>query len=568
MHLIDGIPTPQTEKMNRSLKLVLLILFVFCKGVFATAEADFYGSPYELVSVEIRDVSRNLLHKTEPLPNHYYVRFPLSESIPENFEITFQLKSITGAPLSDPPVISLYLPATYRLFWDNQLIGFNGRFDEDKSERTLGNSYRSFTLPIPTNPNQTHTLRIEGVHTLGPDNEHAFITTLQTITERLATARNTALTYALYFAFGLFGIYLITFYLANHSRIHFLLLGLTCITFGLYAVNKLAYYQLNVPYPYLDWIGYIARAIFISLSLLIPATSLYILGYRKKRIYLLAGIPLLVNSLNLLELIPAAAYLSCTIALVSLLQKRRHALPALVVSLILLSSYVIPYFAQRQAIGFGLLAFFLFVSIINLQRRETKERALAQIRNTRLQLELLKSKIEPHFVLNSLTSAIEWIETNPRQGVKLIQALAHEFEILSNISDKSEIPMATEIESCETYLQIMGYRKKASYHLDLKDVDLSSTLPPAVIRNLLENAISHNAYSRNEITFTLTQSNENNRRHLRFQSPIANCDDLSEHPEDGTGVRYIKARLAETYPAWSFSHGPKNGVWETEIIVP
>lgn len=556
---------------NLSSSLAILVFCIVFSSSLSAAD-DFAGSPYQIRSYTISSVSSASLQLNETSPliatNPYYLHLPYDD-LTQSFQISFSISTLTGGPISDPPVISLYLPATYRIFWDDELIGYNGRFDQNGQEIQSGNSYRSFSLPRPTSQGSLHVLRIEGYHTLGNLNGHALIAVLQTISERLDTERANALTYALYIGFVLFGIYLLTYFYLDRSRIQFLLLGLTCITFGMYAVNKLLYYQLNVPYPYLDIIGLISRTIFISLSLLAPVTLLYILGFRRRLVFLFCLLPFAASSLLPdLEIIAATAFVLTAISLIALLQRRKHSTLALIVSLILLANYQIPYFAQRQAIGFGILAVYLLVSIINLQRRESKNRHQAQIRNTRLQLELLKSKIEPHFVLNSLTSAIEWIETNPRQGVKLIQALASEFELLSNISDKTEIPLTTEIESCRAYLSIMGFRKKACYQLELDSLDLDCSLPPSVIRNLLENAISHNDYGQAPVTFTLSQSHESGRRKFRFSAPLKTPEPPPSAPTDGTGIRYIKARLAESYATWSFTHGPKQGFWETEILVP
>ena len=52
-------------------------------------------------------------------------------------------------------------------------------------------------------------------------------------------------------------------------------------------------------------------------------------------------------------------------------------------------------------------------------RKENAERE-AQLKSARLENELLKKNINPHFVLNTLTSVIVWLRKDPISAIKLI----------------------------------------------------------------------------------------------------------------------------------------------------
>lgn len=562
----------QHPSMSRYLTLLLFIILPLLGAKEETSDDAFTGSPYQYGSLRIADLSKpegDPARQVEiALSNAYYIQLPFSQRLPPRFEIELSLIALTDQQLADPPMISLYLPATYELTWENKPLGRNGKLDENMGEISVGNSYRSFPLPAPLRQGETSTLRITGTHTFQKGTGHHMILTLQTISERLADARKSILTYCLYLAFALFGAYLVAYSFYDKERRQYLLLGLSCIAFGLFAVNKLLYFQLNVPYPYLDWIGFGTTFVHTCLSLLAPASLITLLRFQGRYWFALCMAPYLVSKLGVgLDLITSTAYVCLALSFAAILLKRIHAIKAFAVSLVLVLNNQVPYFQQNPAIGLGVLATFLFVSIINLQRIESRERSKVQLQNARLQLELLKSKIEPHFVLNSLTSAIEWIETNPKQGVKLIQALAREFEILSDISDKPLIPLTVEIESCRSYLEIMGYRKKASYVIECVGISREDTIPPAVIRNLVENAISHNSYGQRTISFQLTQTTVGQKRTIVFSAPLTEAAVRADPIKEGTGIRYLKARLSESYRAWEFTHEPKDGNWETVITL-
>lgn len=502
-----------------------------------------------------------------PIEYPYAVWVSLGEYLPQHFEIRAKVFLENDSDLYTPSVLSLYLPATFEIFWEDQLLGTNGKLAQDGSEQEVGQSHTPFSIPTPLETGKLYNLRIRGLHTHDADSNHALILSLQSLSKTLSKSRTTAIIYSLYIGFALFGIYLLAYYYFKRDHPQYLLLGATCLLFGLYAVNKLVYYEINVRYTYLDWIGIVANSINNTLSVIGPATLLFILGCRKRLLFAVALTPFIAaKSLDTLEVVPAAAYLCSLISLAAIFVRRPHAIRSLIVSVTLLATYEYPFLRENQAIGFGALLAFLLISIIQILSAENRARNEAELRNTRLKLELLKSKIQPHFVLNSLTSAIEWIETNPKEGTKLIAELAREFDLLSNIAEERLIPIATEIQSCRTYLRIMEYRKKAHYELQLIDVNEQENLPPSVLRNLIENALTHNAYGQGSFVFKLQESREHNHRQFRFTAPY--LGDSSQSPADGTGIKYIKARLNESYDNWTFSHGPENGNWVTTLTVP
>ncbi|MEM9260228.1 MAG: hypothetical protein AAGA62_11315, partial [Bacteroidota bacterium] len=81
-------------------------------------------------------------------------------------------------------------------------------------------------------------------------------------------------------------------------------------------------------------------------------------------------------------------------------------------------------------VGFAYLVITILISLVLREREETRLREAALLRSSRLKLQLLKKSIQPHFLMNSIASAIDWIEENPARGVDLLLALSEEFKIL------------------------------------------------------------------------------------------------------------------------------------------
>jgi LytS/YehU family sensor histidine kinase len=199
-------------------------------------------------------------------------------------------------------------------------------------------------------------------------------------------------------------------------------------------------------------------------------------------------------------------------------------------------------------------------------RKEKAERE-AQLRSAHLENELLKKNINPHFILNTLTSIIVWLRKDPASAIKLIEALAEEFRIITQISALTKIPIRQEIELCNAHLKIMSYRKGADYRLETEGIEEEENVPPMIFHTLIENGLTHGYENKMCGVFTLQRKNDSNC----IQYVLSNDGDFnSDEQKDssGFGLRYIGSRLEESYPdRWKIiSHRQLQG-WETIIEI-
>ena len=208
----------------------------------------------------------------------------------------------------------------------------------------------------------------------------------------------------------------------------------------------------------------------------------------------------------------------------------------------------------------------LYTSIKLKEQKLAYEQSIAL--STRLKYELLKKKIQPHFLMNTLTSLIDWIEEAPEKGVDFIEALAIEFDLLNQVENKTLIQLSQEIELCKSHLNIMAYRKEINYQwYDEGIVDGKyQTIPPAVIHTLLENGITHCLpLENNSMQFKLIVENNKDEYTYTFLV-LAKVRNSTKEIIDGTGIKYIKARLTESYGEhWSFSSSSIENGWKNVI---
>jgi hypothetical protein len=185
-------------------------------------------------------------------------------------------------------------------------------------------------------------------------------------------------------------------------------------------------------------------------------------------------------------------------------------------------------------------------------RREQQEKA-------RLQLEIVRRHMQPHFLMNTLTALSEWIEQEPKTAVRMIESLSEELRILGEMSTKTLVTADEELRLCRSHLANMSLRKDVTYELETDGVDGAQLVPPAVFHTLVENAITHGSAAP-RVTMRLS------RRDARyvFESPLDPGDDRP--PRTGSGTRYIEARLREAFgDAWTFRQGRVGDVWRAEL---
>jgi hypothetical protein len=205
------------------------------------------------------------------------------------------------------------------------------------------------------------------------------------------------------------------------------------------------------------------------------------------------------------------------------------------------------------------------IAALAMQLHEERRQAqAAQLTSARLEIELLKKNIQPHFLLNTLTAVSEVIEKDPTGAVRFIDDLAAEFRSLAAMSGERLVPLAREMELCRAHLRVIEKRTGRSHALAAEGADEAALVPPALFLTLIENGLVHQQPAAGA-EFRLVARAAPAEVRFAFTSP-GPTRAAGDRPTGGTGLRYVKARLEESFPGrWTFSHGAVAGGWETVI---
>lgn len=113
--------------------------------------------------------------------------------------------------------------------------------------------------------------------------------------------------------------------------------------------------------------------------------------------------------------------------------------------------------------------------------------ALAQARMTALQ-----ARIRPHFLYNSLNSALALLRTQPAQAEALLLDLADLYRALLGDA-RTLVPLAQELALARAYAHIEQQRlgDRLRLHWQCDHAPAQALVPPLLLQPLLENAVRH-----------------------------------------------------------------------------
>ncbi|GAB4041493.1 sensor histidine kinase [Spirosoma gilvum] len=147
------------------------------------------------------------------------------------------------------------------------------------------------------------------------------------------------------------------------------------------------------------------------------------------------------------------------------------------------------------------------------QYRKAVERTEA-VKKKRLENELarLKSRVNPHFLFNSLNSLSALINEDRQRAGAFLDELSSVYRYMLQASQRSLVPLREELAFLEAYRYLLNerYGSALRWQLRLNDVSNEWMLPPLTLQILVDNAIKYNRLLPDEpLTITIQYLDDN-----------------------------------------------------------
>jgi signal transduction histidine kinase len=178
----------------------------------------------------------------------------------------------------------------------------------------------------------------------------------------------------------------------------------------------------------------------------------------------------------------------------------------------------------------------------------TKERDEAEARRlvAEAQLASLESRVDPHFLFNTLNSIAALVRERPADAERVIEQLA---SLMRSSLDRraSLVPIGDELDIVRSYLEIERVRFGDRLRFHIEPLASGAPLLPRLsLQTLVENSVKFAvSASRDGATISVTATTAGDRLRVAVEDDGPGFD--AGHFPDGHGLQLLKSRLAMTF---------------------
>ncbi len=138
------------------------------------------------------------------------------------------------------------------------------------------------------------------------------------------------------------------------------------------------------------------------------------------------------------------------------------------------------------------ILYFAAIYLKNYEREEVKNLRLTASMNE-VELNNLRSQMNPHFIFNALNSIRALVDENPILAKKSITQMSHILRSSLASGKKKFVSIGEEMKVVKDYLELekIRYEERLNFSLHISAEHENCSIPPLLIQTLVENAIKH-----------------------------------------------------------------------------
>jgi len=200
--------------------------------------------------------------------------------------------------------------------------------------------------------------------------------------------------------------------------------------------------------------------------------------------------------------------------------------------------------------------------------RLRKQTAALLLEKSQTELNLLKSKVQPHFLFNTLNNIYYEAYLEAPRTALLIERLAEMMRYFMEESPREKVMLETEVRFIENYIGLERIRVRHGIQLDFqKEYDPQLMIPPMLLITFVENIFKHGidkCANENKICISLTTNNE----YLLFEA-VNHLPDYPCPAKPGLGLKNLTHRLDILYGRKAqLICGSKDGIYTASLKIP
>ena len=215
-------------------------------------------------------------------------------------------------------------------------------------------------------------------------------------------------------------------------------------------------------------------------------------------------------------------------------------------------------------LSFGILLGTLCFRYLYLREQWTRQRHSEL--NSRIQA--MQARIQPHFLFNSLNSAISLISIDPDKAEHMLLNLSRLFR--ASFQELKLVSLQEEIDLCQRYLEIeqirLGDRLQVEWKLENNDLYSQVQIPLLTLQPLLENSIFHGVEKiLTKSTISVLIEILQNQINIIITNPYSQ-DHAALKRGNGIAIENVRQRLKAYYgPTVTFRTYAGKGIFTTVV---
>lgn len=193
---------------------------------------------------------------------------------------------------------------------------------------------------------------------------------------------------------------------------------------------------------------------------------------------------------------------------------------------------------------------FLVIRMLKLYYRKMEEKETLIRENANAESQLLKTRVHPHFLFNTLNNIYSYTYDRPADAVGLAENLAGTMRYMIRDCEASLVPLQKELKMINDYIQLekVRYGGRLSVNISMMGDPTGKLISPLLMIPFVENAFKHGASQMMEggwikiatfIRQTTLRLEVSNNKPFR---PVL------QNEKGGIGLHTVRKRLELLYP--------------------
>lgn len=321
---------------------------------------------------------------------------------------------------------------------------------------------------------------------------------------------------------------------------------LLCIWYAInYSVGTILEYQIERPHTYIFWN---ALSLFEAHCVLMAGIFFYCNWLFKYNVYIQIAGHVLGVTLYFLVIGSLSYYLEDYVEGFTYFENwKAH--------LVQLLKWEGLHFHDQYIITVGV--YYVIRYFQGLQKQE-EEKSKLNIKNREMQISLLKSQINPHFLFNTLNSINTLIGSSKEQARRVITQLSDIFRYALDSHGDEMVRLVHELDFIDNYIRIQQVRFGDRLKF-VKQVDFSCLgvrIPPMILQPLVENSVKYGIAPKEEggtIVLTVKRFNTMIFFEVKDDGLGSNAKKVMDGSSSGVGLKNTDQRLKSIF-------GPGSGL--------